>query len=43
MVDLLRSAPRVFLRRTFQYASEFTRRAPCISTILSDLQAARRQ
>jgi hypothetical protein len=34
MADLLRSAPRVFLRRTFQYASESPRRVPCISAIL---------
>jgi hypothetical protein len=34
MADLLRCAPRVFLRRSSCYASESTRRAPCISAIL---------
>ena len=34
MADLLRCAPRVFLRRSLCYASESTRRAPCISVIL---------
>src|SRR5687768_11616170 len=34
MADLLRSAPRSFLRRSLCYASEPPRRAPCISAIL---------
>ena len=34
MADLLRCTPRVFLRRSLCYASESTRHAPCISTIL---------
>ena len=34
MADLLRCTPRVFLRRSSRYASESTRRAPCISAIL---------
>jgi len=34
MADLRRCAPRVFLRRSSCYASESTRRAPCISAIL---------